>query len=254
MESVVTRGLVLRSSDYLDNDRIITVLTEDKGKMTVTVKGAKSVRSRYLAGADQFCYSNFTFRKTKKYFHLTECDLIEDFYVLREDIVKVALASYFCQIAEEMSPEGIEDTEFLKLTLNALYALANDRCGMGVLKAAFEFKSAVLAGFMPELSDCAVCEGDMGEYFLDFKNGRLICRNCISTLDGSEIGEGNTFFPVSSAVVCALRFVASSPIQRFICFRLHDDEIPAFCALSEKYLTYHVEKYYPTLEFYNSLI
>ena len=48
------RGLVLREVRYKEADRILTVLTEDRGKLTVKARGALRKGSRSARAAEQF--------------------------------------------------------------------------------------------------------------------------------------------------------------------------------------------------------
>ena len=51
------RGLVLRDTDRNDSDKLLTVLTSERGRITVMAKGASSIKSRALSGTQLFTYS-----------------------------------------------------------------------------------------------------------------------------------------------------------------------------------------------------
>lgn len=257
MEQLTVKALVVKSIDYGDFDKLLTLVTEDKGKLTVTVKGGKSLRSKFVSVSEPFTYAVFNLRKSNKYFYVYDSDLLEDFYLLRDSIEKLSLASYICDIASELSLEGISDPEILTLTLNTLYALAyKDEYDIGLIKGAFEFKAAVIAGFMPDLSGCDLCsKTDSETMYLDVRGGRLLCDLCMSR--GSEVTglEPNSIIvPVTIPVIMALIFIANSKIQRILSFRLDKSELPVFSLITEKYLINHLEKDFYTLDFYKSLI
>ena len=254
MEELTTKCLVVRSSDYGDNDRLLTLITEDKGKLFATIKGGKSLRSRFTSVSEQFTYATISLRRKTKFFYVFDAELIDDFYPLREDLVKVALASYICDVASELSPEGINDPSILKLTLNALYAMAYKDVPCELIKASYEFKAAVLSGFMPDLSACAVCgkESD-DEMFIDAASGTLICSDCI-TLPESRTGVtgASVLLPVTKDVLLALRYLEEAPVQKFLSFRLSGD-VGVFSNFCEKYIACHLEKELYTLTFYRSV-
>ena len=139
MEEIKIRGLVLKATDFGDNDKLLTIASESEGKITATVKGGRSLKSKFISVSEQFVYANFCLRKTSKFFYLFDADLIDDFYPIREDLGKMALASYICDVADELCLEGIADGTLLKLTLNSLYALAYRETPEKIIKAAFEF-------------------------------------------------------------------------------------------------------------------
>ena len=255
MEEVNVKGLVLKASDLGENDKILTIMTEDKGKLTATIKGGKSLKSRFISVSEPFTYASFGLRRSTKYFYLYDGELIDDFYPLREDLIKMSLASYICDIANELSLEGAEDNALLKLTLNALYALAYKEAECEKVKAAYEFKAAVLAGYMPEISCCGVCGKEPeDDSFIDAASGTLTCSECM-TLPSEKTGitSSSIILPLSKPPLLALRFLEKAPIQRFLSFNLKADMklLTNFC---EKYLSCHLEKDFYTLGFYKSLL
>ena len=52
MDYLTTRGLVLRTTEYKETDRILTVLSADHGLLTMKARGVRSNRSK-LKGACQ---------------------------------------------------------------------------------------------------------------------------------------------------------------------------------------------------------
>lgn len=257
MDELTVKALVVKSVDYGDFDKLLTLVTEDKGKLTVTVKGGKSLRSKFMSVSEPFTYAIFNLRKRNKYYYLYDSDLVEDFYPLRDSIEKLSLAAYICDIASELSLEGISDPEILKLSLNTLYALAyKEEYGKAVIKGAFEFKAAVIGGFMPDLSGCELCsKNDAESFYLDIRGGRLLCDRCLSL--GSEVNgldQNSIIVPVTVPVVLAFNYIAVSPIQKFLSFRLDESELITFSAAAEKYLINHLEKEFYTLDFYKSII
>ena len=64
---ITTNGLVIREKEF-KGDRILLLLTEEKGIITAYAKGAKSPKSRFASSTDLFCYTRFVLRdKSNKY-------------------------------------------------------------------------------------------------------------------------------------------------------------------------------------------
>jgi DNA repair protein RecO (recombination protein O) len=254
MEELNIKGLVVKAVDFGDNDKLLTIVTEEKGKVSATVKGGKSLKSKFMSVSEPFTYASFGLRRTSKFFYLFDAELIDDFYPIREDLIKVSLASYICDIASELSLEGVEDEALLKLTLNALYALSYKDYSPDIVKGAYEFKSAVISGYMPEISACSVCGKEPSDdSFIDAAAGTLICSDCM-TLPQEKTGIKTTsvVLPLTKTALSALRYLEEAPIQRFLSFRLNGD-VKVFSNVCEKYLTCHLEKDFYTLSFYKTL-
>ena len=49
------KGIVLRARDYKESDKILTLLTFEKGKISVKARGAKKAKSKLKAFCQPFC-------------------------------------------------------------------------------------------------------------------------------------------------------------------------------------------------------
>ena len=57
---IKTDGIVLKETEYKDNDKLLTVLTRDLGRITVKARGVKSGKSGSKAACQLLAYSEFT--------------------------------------------------------------------------------------------------------------------------------------------------------------------------------------------------
>ena len=187
----------------------------------------------------------------------------EIFYGLREDVGKLFLSSYVCDVANELSGEGVDNSVMLRLTLNTLYAIMNDLRPLPQIKAVFELRAAGSSGYMPDLSGCAFCKKECGEgLYLDVMNGCIICSECMMKraskavrhpLDESE--ERSVLLPINESVLAAMRYAIYAPGERMLSFKLNGEEENAmFSRAAEEYLLNHLERGFSSLEFYKSLL
>ncbi len=259
MEELETKGLVISEVRTGEADKVLTLLTAEHGKITVSGKGVASLRSRHMPATQLFSYSSFNLKKTKKYFYIADSDLIEPFFNIRYDVNKLSLANYICEVVDYLAVEEMGEKELLRLALNSLYALANrEEMPEEQIKAAFEMRAAAVSGFEPNLEKCGVCgNADTdGLFYLDVMNGRLICGNClrsVSTFD-KEDRTSKIYLALSPSVLEAVRFTVHSPIERFLSFQINDEELRPFSLVCEKYLLSHIEHGFKSLDYYNSLI
>ena len=105
MDYLTTRGLVLRTTEYKETDRILTVLSADHGLLTMKARGVRSNRSKLKGACQLLTYAEFTVGEAHGFSSITEATAIEMFPELRTDIVLLSLASYFAQLAEVLSQE-----------------------------------------------------------------------------------------------------------------------------------------------------
>lgn len=245
-ERTVIKGVVLRSVDTKESDKILTVLTAERGKMAVIAKGARSRRSKVSAAAQLFAYSELVLSESHGWQYLTEGATIALFDGVRQDVEKLSLASYFAELTEAVTYEEAESGEVLSLFLNALYALDKLEREPELVRAAFELKLMSLIGFEPLLEGCVHCgEAAPREPVLDLQGGVLRCRSC-------GMGSGRQAL-LSPGALAAMRHVLYGDPRRLYSFRLEGEDLRRFSRAGESYAAAMTERGFKTLDFYKSL-
>ena len=105
---VVTQGLIIKEQTVGESDRLVTVLTQDEGVVRAFARRAKNLKDSKNAGTGLLCYSRLKLSKGKETYNINEAFPLEVFFNLRRDVTALALAQYFCQLAAELVPEGVE--------------------------------------------------------------------------------------------------------------------------------------------------
>lgn len=259
-----TDGLVIREVPVGDHDKILTLLTPAEGKITVSVKGARSSRSKIGGASKLFTYANFEIYKKGEFRYTRDASVTEPFFGLSGDIEKMALASYICEIACDITGEGEESEDVLRMTLNSFYALAKGLYPLPQIKAVYEIRAAAMSGFMPDLSGCACCYEKLPESgMLDVMNGSIYCSKCIGEhnektekemAEHPELTERIIYCRLTASTIAAMHYALASPPQRMFSFELkEEEEIRYFSHACETYLLHHLERDFSTLNFYKSL-
>ena len=161
------KGLVIRTVDIKETDRLITIFTEEKGAITALARGARSLKSRKMAATMQFCYSNFILYEQGDKLQVKEAELIDSFFDIRKTIEGLALSGYIAEVLSDVTVEEAE-RDLLRLSLNSLYAIAKGKYSTEKIKAAFEIRAASILGFMPDVLSCNNCGEKNGDFFLFF--------------------------------------------------------------------------------------
>ena len=241
---LTTRGLVLRTTEYKETDRILTVLTAEDGLLTLKARGVRSNRSKLKGACQLLTYAEFTVSEVRGFRFVSEATAIEMFAGLRNDIVLLTLGSYFAQLAEVLSQEDAASPALLSLILNALYALSKLQKPPRLVKAATELRLAAIAGYQPELSGCCVCGNPEPDRF-SIAEGTLECAACRS-------GDG-VRMPLSPASLAAMRYILSCPDKKLFSFSISGAAEKELCDAAESYLLTQLERSFYTLDFYKSL-
>lgn len=240
---IKTNGIVLRETQYRDSDKLLTLLTDELGKLTVKARGAKSARSKNKAACQLLAYSEFTLSERQGRYTVAETVPLEQFAELRGDLELLSLASYFAQVTDTVAQENDPQPELLSLLLNALYALGRLRLPQGTVKAVFELRLACIAGFLPDLRGCLACGREDCDRF-NVTQGALQCARCPG--DGIRM-------PLSPGALAAMRYVCSCPAKKLFAFQASDEALRQLRDIAETYLCMRLERGFSTLDFYKSL-
>ena len=251
------KGLVLRTTDINESDRMVTLYTAEMGIVSALAKGSRSLKSRKMSSTQQFCYSTLVlFGQGDKYW-IREASLIENFFGLRESIEKLALGAYIVDVISAVgTAEG--DADMMRLTLNSLYAIATDKCAVDKIKAAFEIRLAAILGFMPDVITCHTCGKGDGEFFFDIMAGAIECSECHRKAERlhttlTDEHESHILAILSPGAKVALGYCIYSPLEKLFSFSIGHDDMDLFVRAAELYLLNHLERGFKTLEFYNEV-
>ena len=135
---LTTKGLVIRTVDWRDSDRLLTVMTEDYGKITVKAPNIRRKSSRMGWAGQLFAYCQFTLYEKNGRLTLQDAQMLEQFFSLSRDLDALALGSYFCELLATEGEEDVPAPGMLRLALNSLYALAHHLYDIRQIKAAFD--------------------------------------------------------------------------------------------------------------------
>lgn len=251
------KGLVIRSVDIKESDRLLTIYTEEMGLVTALAKGARSLKSKNMATTMQFCYSAFVLYKKGEHYWIRESELIESFFDIRKTLSGLALASYIAEVISDVATAE-PDKDLMRLSLNSLFAIASGKYELSIVKSAFEIRCASILGFMPDVLSCRVCEGRTGEFYFDIMDGALTCYECKSRAEQkyTELEsphESRVVVIISEGVKNALSYCIYCPLEKIFSFSLSSEDVSVLNTATELYLLNQLERTFKSLEFYKEV-
>jgi DNA repair protein RecO (recombination protein O) len=229
------KGLIIKRTPFKENDMLLTVLTAEKGKMNVLARGLRKSR-RDLSGYQTLAYAELEIFDGRGLAVVDDAEVCEAFEGLRKDIESLALAQYFADaVAFVTTDKG--DPELLRLLLNSLALLSEAKAEKLVVKTVFELRFALEEGFAPSGGGCAVCGKTPA--FWSFSQG-LLCEKCAH-------GDG---FSLSNDELMTVNHILTSSGMRTYRLPIGTEELSHLSGLTEKYLEYHLEHRFESLDYY----
>lgn len=178
MEMIVN-ALMLRAIDYKENDKILTLLTAERGKITAVIRGVKKAAAKLKFAAQPFCFAEYVIADRGGKYTVINASENESFYDLRTDFNKFYAASAAMEAAVALTYDGDECRGVFYAAIKAL----SDMCVGNESQALITFLLCALqrSGYGLRTDDCPVCKAsllDKQELRFDIDAGMFTCAEC----------------------------------------------------------------------------
>lgn len=192
MANYKTKGIVLKSIKLGEADKIVTIYSSERGKISAVAKGIRRTKSKFGARLEPFSYVDLMLYDGRNLDIVTQVELISSFREIREDYDKVVYGSAMLDLLDKICPLEQEDDRIFALVLSSLKVLASASKGIPLLLAVFDLKLMSIAGYRPNISNCVICSDEKsyfkGHAIFSSEWGGLLCEKCgLSDIDAVSI-------------------------------------------------------------------
>lgn len=170
--------IVLKTVNYKDYDKMLTLFAQNKGKISAQAKGSRKQTSPFLSCSQLFACGEYSFyQKGEKYF-VSQCVIKKTFGRIMEDMDKFLLASFFAELTEKALMENQSNTKLFSLLINTLYQVEKENFDFQGLFCYFGMKLLDILGYRPQIERCVVCGAQEELTHMSAKQGGAVCKNC----------------------------------------------------------------------------
>jgi DNA repair protein RecO (recombination protein O) len=190
-------GVVLRRRSLGEADRLVTILSRDRGKLVVVAKGARRPRSRFGGRLEPATRFRALVAEGRSLDIISQVEVL-DAFTLRSDLDRLGAASIVLEYADRALAERHAHTEVYTLLVEALALL---RIGVRDLAPLwFVARLLALTGHRPAVDRCAVCGKPI-------RGARWWSATLGGALDAACRGRDPRALPISAGAVALLRFL-----------------------------------------------
>lgn len=241
MGLIKTKGIVIGVANSADNDKVLTMLTPDLGKISVFCRGAKKSKNTLLNATEYLSFSEIIiYKSSNDNYSINSAEVIEVFYNLRTDIEKLNYATTISKIIYDVTQENEPAPQVLQLFLNTLYVLSETDKNMDLVLSIFEIRLLAIIGFLPNVARCSNCglpmTEDMNDFYFSIKDDGVKCEIC-QRLDKGIIHLSKTAFS-------ALIYILSCDSKKLYSFEIPEEAISELKLLTKIYTAQKLEKEY----------
>jgi len=168
-------AVVLRSYKLGEADRIIVLLTAERGKVRAVAKGVRRTKSRFGARLEPPSRVSLLGYEGRNLDGINQVETVEAYAPLRRDLDRMTDAGALVEAAEQVGREGESDPGLFKMLTGALRTLAYSPHRPALLVGAFYWKLLVAEGVVPVVEHCVAC-GEPEVVSFDVAAGGTLCR------------------------------------------------------------------------------
>ncbi len=202
MTRIELLALVLRTTDYGESDRVVSLLTQERGRIASFARGARASRKRFGGALEPFTLLSASLkeRPASDLYTLEDVSVQASFGAIRGDLTRIACAGYACDLARELTRDAEPQPGLFALLLAYLRQLEAGPARPAALRA-YELGALREAGFAPRLEACAGCGAAVDpaaapRLAFDLAQGGALCGGCAAAAPGA--------LPMSPAALAAL--------------------------------------------------
>ena len=177
-----THAIILHSRKQGETSKILSIFSQNFGKLSVMVKGSRSIKSRYWGVLEVFNYVSIVFyrKETRNLQYVSNAEIINHFPNIHSQLGKMALAAIPCEIIERSEEREHNNPKLFTLLLDTFQALEKEETGLRNIIRSFLVKYLDISGFKPEISKCHECgqQHPDGQVYFGLDKGYFTCQKC----------------------------------------------------------------------------
>ncbi|HMM42597.1 MAG TPA: DNA repair protein RecO [Thermomicrobiales bacterium] len=226
------RGIVLRRRDLGEADRIVTVLTAERGKLRLVAKGSRRTSSKLAGHLEPFSAARLLVARTRGLDIISQAEMLESFPCLRQRESAIAMAGYLAELVDALVLED-ERHEAVYDLLFAAYRLIDEGHDERLVSHIAELGLMRVLGYRPELVNCIACGREVEPELNGFSvEGGVLCPGCLQVRPDAV--------PISVNALKILRLIDRGEVQRVLSLRIPPETLTEVRDHLARYITRQV--------------
>ena len=176
------KGFVLKETEKGEADRILTIFSQDFGRIEVLAKAIRKMQSKLRGGAPLFSICEIEFIEGRSYKTLTDAILINGFENLKKNLERLEIAYKIADVFVQLVKPPQQDEKIwglLKEVFEHLNDPQSDIKDLQITYSYFFWRLLAILGYQPELYSCLDCQKQLKQESLGFSvKGGIVCESC----------------------------------------------------------------------------
>ena len=209
MEEIKVKGIVLKSTDYKDSDKLVTIFSADLGLIDARVRGVKKNKAKLTFAVQPFAFVEFMLIKSGNFYTCINATSIDQFYNITLDFDNYIFMLACLEICLKTVQKNDQNTELFLLLLNSLKLVCYDSVNSMYVFIKFMLESFKLLGYNFETSICPICGDKVTNKnpAFSYDYNWMLCEKC-------EIG--NDYLSLSVGEFSIIKFINFSSLDDLV--------------------------------------
>lgn len=148
-------ALVLHRINLSEHDKIVTLFTEERGKLNAVAKGARKPVSKLAGSTELFTHSRMQLAVGRSLDVITQTEIVDSFHGIRADLERIAYAAVVTELLDRFTEERDPNPGIFTLTLASLRGLQRGGA-LDLRLRLYQLHLLAAVGYQPHLDDCVV--------------------------------------------------------------------------------------------------
>src|SRR4030042_6840840 len=198
MAIIKTKGIIIKRVNLSEADKILTILTADRGKIRVVARGVRKPKAKLGGFLEMFRYNEYLLAEGRNLDLVAGAYTIDNLVSIGQSLRSVATAYYIAETVDKLIEETQEASKTFEIVYRSLKAISQSG-DLDAIKGWFEINLLASLGFRPELNRCVECRAPLEEGWFSFELGGI--------LDAQHPNSDLAALPVSAVELLELRAI-----------------------------------------------
>ena len=179
MEEIKVKAIVLKALDYKEKDKLLELFSLEKGKITVSLKGVRSLKAKLKFAGGPLNLIEYTLISRNGKYTVTGASIISSFFNIASNFLNYTVSCIVLEILNKTLRQEEVNAELFVLALKTFNALQIDNVNSHLILLKFYLEVLKILGFAIKFDSCLNCGKSFHDnYYFSFDNGSFVCSSC----------------------------------------------------------------------------